>query len=324
MPSSFFQRYEKARLSCALFHLEDWAIFRLSGAETQDYLHRISTADIKGCGAGEARQTLFLNGDGRMVADCAILCESSESYYPVCPASCKDGLAAQLDRFLFTEKVSVEDVSSAYYMAVMAGPKADNVAAQISMQCGTAGVTCMVYKVSIAPAAQRSLVLVDMSGFQQVRGLIYEEVEAAGGVIADVDLYATFRIEEGLPIFGKDINEKTIPLEANLKRAISFTKGCFPGQEIVARINNLGHPANILVGLTLPETTETLVGRELSVSGKTVGRITSVCFSPALKSSLALGYVKWNFREPGQVVDIAGDEAYKAVVVELPVPGAST
>lgn len=323
MASTFFTRYEKARQVCAWFHLENWAIFRLAGPDTRDYLHRISTADINSCPPGEARQTLFLNRDGRLVADTVLICEAEELFYLVCPAACRENLERQIDHYLFTEKVTVEEVSSRYYTAALAGPASSQVVSQASELCNNARVYCRSYELNFAPSAQRTMMLIDLEGFQQVRSSIYEAVETGGSVIGDIDLYATLRIEEGCPHYGKDLTEKTIPLEANLKPAISFTKGCFPGQEIVARINNLGHPANVLVGMSLPETTEDLTGRELSAGGKVIGRITSICYSPAIKSSLALGYVKWNYREPGQVLDIPGNQPFQAVIVELPVPGVS-
>ncbi len=322
MASPLTLRYDKAREACALFHMEDWAVFCLEGTDVRDYLHRISTADMKGVQPGQALQTLFLQGDGRLVADSIACCISEHAWYLVCPATCHQALDAQLDRFLFTEDVKVSDLSSQFYVGQFLGPKSDLFLEHLRAKCLDAGSGALAVVATIAPQAVRGFVLVPEAAFAEAKTCMYGWLDANGGVIGDLDLYNTFRIETGSPQFGKELTEKTIPLEAGQKPAISFTKGCFPGQEIVARINNLGHPANVLVGFTLPETTDVLEGRELQADGKTIGRITSLCYSPLLRSPLGLGYVKWAQREPGTVVKVSGDEGYSATIVKLPVPGA--
>ncbi len=324
MTNFLVRRYEKARKVCALFHLEEWAVFRLSGKDTRDFLNRISTADLRTTAAGEGLQTLFLQSDGRIVADCAVLCETDETFFLVCPAACRSGLAQQLDRFLFSEKVTVTDETEQFYVGMVFGPARQQFGDALRAICLNRHAANQTTDVTFAPAAQRTLLLTGKQAFQDIKEALYEDLESRGGIVGDFDLFETLRIEDGCPIYGKDISVKTIPLEASQKSAISFTKGCFPGQEIVARINNLGHPANVLVGLLLPETTVDLVGQELKVVEKIVGRITSVCYSPALKAPLALGYVKWNSREAGQQLDISGEDNFQAVVVKPPLTGLST
>lgn len=322
MATPLIQRYDKARDCCALFHMEDWGVFRLRGKDVRDYLQRISTANLKTLAPGAAVQTLFLHGDGRIVADSIAYCVGENKWYLVCPGTCRTALATQLDKYLFTEDVKVEDVSAEFYVGQFLGPKSPAFLDHLEQKCLADANDGFVVITTLAPAARRGLALIPGQEFADVKTCMYEWLEENGGVIGDLDLYNTFRIEAGCPLFGAELIDKTIPLEAGQKAAISFTKGCFPGQEIVARINNLGHPANVLVGLRIPETTNPLIGSELAVDGKSIGRITSVCYSPLLRGQLALGYVKWAFREPGTAVEITGGANYNAEVVELPVPGA--
>lgn len=324
MTTSLSRRYEQARSACVLFHLEDWAVFRLTGGDTRDFLNRLSTANVKTCAAGDAIQTLFLQGDGRIVADCIAFCESEERFYLICPMACSESLEAQLDRFLFSEKVTVENVTDSYYIGMTIGPARQLFGDSVKKKYLARGVEGYIFEVVLAPAASRLIVLIPQSGFAELQAGVYQDLDKRGGVVGGADLFETLRIEDGCPLFGRDTSSKTIPLEANQKPAISFTKGCFPGQEIVARINNLGHPANVLVGLVLPETTVDFAGRQLKFNDKIVGRITSVCYSSALKAPLALGYVKWNNREAGQLVEVDGDAVYEAVVVEVPLAGISS
>lgn len=321
MATPLIQRYDKARNSCALFHMENWGVFRLRGSDVRDYLQRISTADVKTLAPGAAVQTLFLQGDGRMVADTVVYCAAENDWYLVCSGVCRELLAAQLDKYLFTEDVKVYDLSGVSYTGIFLGPKSPVFLEHLEQKCLPIADDGFAVITTIAPAARRGLVFIPHEKFADVKTCMYSWLEENEGVIGDLDLYNTFRIESGCPLWGVELTEKTIPLEAGQKPAISFTKGCFPGQEIVARINNLGHPANVLVGLRTPETTEKLIGSELTVDGKTVGAITSLCYSPLLKGPLALGFVKWALREPGTSVQIGRAGGHNAEVVELPVPG---
>ena len=128
-------------------------------------------------------------------------------------------------------------------------------------------------------------------------------------------------IESGLPQFGVDTDTDTIPLEAGLEdRAISRTKGCYVGQEVIVRVIDRGHGrvARRLVGLVLPAGAPVPVARAaLSAGDKGIGRITSAALSPALGRPIALGYVQRDFVEPGTAVHIEGSG--DAVVAALPV-----
>ena len=126
-------------------------------------------------------------------------------------------------------------------------------------------------------------------------------VKAAGGRACGWQALETARIEAGIPRFGADMDETNIPLEAGLdNRAISFTKGCYIGQEVIARIRTYGQVAKALRGLRLANDLETLPakGDKLFHAGKEVGYITSAVASPTFKANIALGYVR---REHNQI-----------------------
>jgi folate-binding protein YgfZ len=125
------------------------------------------------------------------------------------------------------------------------------------------------------------------------------------------------RVESGRPLFGRDMDEHTIPLEAGIEdRAISFTKGCYVGQEVIVRVLHRGggRVARRLVGLTLDR--EAPSGAPLLADTREMGRLTSVVRSPAIGGPIALGYVGRDFTEPGTRVEI-GDGG-SAIVTTLP------
>jgi folate-binding protein YgfZ len=127
------------------------------------------------------------------------------------------------------------------------------------------------------------------------------------------------RIEAGTPRFGADMTHETIPLEAGIEgRAISMTKGCYVGQEVIVRILHRGHGrvARRLVGLVFEGAEAPPPGTELTADGRPAGLVTSVAFSPALRRPVALAYVHRDFAQPGTRVG-AGPSA-SATVASLP------
>jgi folate-binding protein YgfZ len=144
----------------------------------------------------------------------------------------------------------------------------------------------------------------------------------AGGRACGWQAYETTRIEAGIPRFGADMDETNIPLECGLEaRAISYTKGCYIGQEVINRIHSVGHVNRELRGLRLADVLPALPqrGDKLFHAGKEAGYITSAVHSPRLKASLALGYVRRETSQTGVELTLqtaAGESLAK--VVELP------
>ncbi len=129
------------------------------------------------------------------------------------------------------------------------------------------------------------------------------------------DVYVVFRIEQGIALFGTDTNDRTIPLEAGLAGTIDFEKGCFPGQEIIARIKNLGHPAHCLARFEIDgdhpfdpgQAVVKVVGGDDMSGTKDAGRVTSSASIPGLGRTVALGYLAWNYRdEPTVTIEMPG------------------
>jgi folate-binding protein YgfZ len=126
-------------------------------------------------------------------------------------------------------------------------------------------------------------------------------MRSSGAIEISDELYETLRIENGVPKYGVDMDETTVVLETGLDEAVSFTKGCYVGQEIIARIHFRGHVAKKLIGLILSDWSADIPVRldsplELtSLEGKSAGRITSITYSPKLEKTIALGYVRYEF-----------------------------
>ena len=150
---------------------------------------------------------------------------------------------------------------------------------------------------------------------------IRQMLDRAGATQCGFEALDAARIEQGTPWFGRDITEQNLPQEIDRDRqAISFTKGCYLGQETVARIDALGHVNRLLRGIRFDGDVVPSSGLELRVGNgqKTVGHITSACWSPKLNAPLALAFVNRGHHEPGARLE---SEIGSAEVVSLPIIG---
>jgi folate-binding protein YgfZ len=156
-------------------------------------------------------------------------------------------------------------------------------------------------------------------GAEQAAG-VWDKLLSAGARPFGYAALEILRIEAGVPRYGVDMDETNVVTEAALDDAVSYTKGCYVGQEIIARIKYRGHVAKKLSGLMFAEAVRVEVGAAItSVDGKEVGKITSAMYSPHLGRTIALGYLKYDYLAPGTPVKIMiGDEELSAEVAELP------
>ena len=134
------------------------------------------------------------------------------------------------------------------------------------------------------------------------------------------DALNTLRIEAGIPVYNVDMNENNIPIEAGLWSALNFEKGCYVGQEVVARIKWRGHVNWHLMGFVSNGESVAGVGDEIYSDEKKIGRVTSSAFSPKLNKPVCLGYIRREFKEPGNIVSINGTDrpVFQAEVTQLP------
>ena len=145
---------------------------------------------------------------------------------------------------------------------------------------------------------------------------------SVGGRACGWMAFETARIEAGIPRFGVDMDETNIPLECGIEaRAVSYTKGCYIGQEVINRIHAIGHVNRELVGLRLADDLKSLPARgdKLFKDGKEVGHITSAIASPTLKANIALGYVRRGADAAGTELELqsAGTDS-RVKIVEVP------
>jgi folate-binding protein YgfZ len=175
----------------------------------------------------------------------------------------------------------------------------------------------------VARASQTGESGFDLLAHAEIAPLIWERLAEAvrnvGGRPAGWEALNTLRVEAGLPWWGHELDSSIVPLEARLERAISFTKGCYVGQEIIARIDARGRVNNLLGGLRLSGTTLPARGSRILGDGKAIGRITTAVHSPAVGGPIALAFMRREWSEPGRSVTVEAEgEQAPAESVVLP------
>lgn len=313
--------YQLARTAAAIVDRGERAWVVVSGADRRAYLHGLLTNDIAALQAGQGCYAAYLTPQGRMIADLWVY-ELGDILLVSMIRDVKPTVLARLDQFIFTEDVQLGDVTDTFGATAVVGPRA--------AQALAAAADVAVDRLSALPehgnlritfAGQPAIVLrttdTGESGFdilvasEQVSQL-RERLHADGVVDVNAGDGEALRIEAAIPRFHRDMDEETIPLEAGIEsRAISMTKGCYVGQEVIVRVLHRGHGrvAKRLVGLTVNGAVVPPSGAPVEAEGKEIGSVTSSAMSPALGKPIALAYVHRDFVTAGTIVRVTDTDA---------------
>jgi len=281
----------------------------LTGADRRAYLQGLLTNDITALSSGTGCYAAMLNAQGRMLTDMHVF-ELGNAVLLTLPAAVTQAIREHLDRFIFSEDVHVQDASESLAQIGVYGPLAREVIAGATLE-GPG----LVVIADDEPGVDGFDIFADRALAAGMR----ERLVQAGAVPVALPDVETVRVESGRPRWGADMDSDTIPLEAGIdERAISRTKGCYVGQEVIVRVMDRGHGrvARRLVGLTFdPAAGIPQPGAHVSSGDREIGRVTSAVWSPALARPIALGYVHRDFVAPGTTVSVSG---VPAVVADLP------
>jgi folate-binding protein YgfZ len=329
--------YLAARDRAAAFDRSSRGKIAVAGSDRRAYLHAMLTNDISSLQGGGGCYAAYLTPQGRLVADMVVL-DLGDILLVDLDRSVTSDVLSKFDQFVFTEDVKLGDLTEAFGKLVVAGPTAATVVATVIE--GTGGGPLRAEDLSAWPPFRNvrarfrdQVVVVAASDDLGVEAFdLYVErpfvdelssaLGAGGATKADPEDWKTLRVEAGRPAFGADMDTTTIPLEAGIEsRAISFTKGCYPGQEVVIRVVHRGHGriARRLVGLAIEGLEVPGTGDGLRSGDREAGKITSAAWSPLVGAPVALAMAQRDFFEPGtELTVLHGDHALKARVVALP------
>jgi folate-binding protein YgfZ len=316
------------REGAAIGSISPRAQIAVAGPDRATYLQGLLTNDIQGLAEGSGCYAAWLSPQGRMLTDMHVLQSSGMLLLDV-PAGQASAVLARLDQFLFSEDVRIESLVEAMTGVWVHGPKAASVIDHVvgaDLKGGPcAGWPEYHHDTATFDGNPVSVARIDQLGVPGYCVFLARAAEAqfvaaaisAGARVVGAEALDAARIEAGYPLFGVDMTEDTIPLEAGIEqRAISFTKGCFVGQEVVIRVLHRGggRVGKKLVGLKLSG--DAAVGATILSGDRQIGVLTSVANSPRL-GAIALGYVHRDFTGSGTSVTVG---AVNAEVTALPIP----
>lgn len=327
--------YKAAHKTVGLSDLSHLTKIRALGKDAPEYLHRRLSNSIKTLSPGDGCYATLLAGDGHLIADLAVL-RSGESIWLLASPLLGETLANEIGKYIITEEAEVEDLTASHAVLGLIGPRAPD-ALQASGVAGDTPIpeknkcveftlnddkTGLVFWLGPPAGAEHLALLVPAESAASVFDRVHIVVKSSGGHLIGETTRETLRVEAGIPLFGREMDSTTIPLEVGLKNALDYNKGCYPGQEVIARITNLGHPAKQLVGLRLMGESPAADGAPLLFGDVECGKITTSVYSPAIHAPVALAVVNWPHREPGTRLRVADPASPReAIVIELPISG---
>jgi folate-binding protein YgfZ len=318
----YLQQYEAITRNVGFAPLMGRTIIEVTGSDRVQILQSFTTNDVKRLQPGQGCEAFVTNSQGKTLGHVWIFCESNRHVLDTTPGRAQT-LLDHFNRYVISEDVTFADQSGEWVDLLVAGAAA---AEALSTLTGQQVVPCEplshgIYAFSGHEAAIRR---VDYAGpdcyiVQTTKNRVAELSQAllgAGAIVCGDDALESVRLEAGFPLFGLDITPDNLPQEiARDSQAISFTKGCYLGQETVARIDAIGHVNRLLVGIKFSDNEIPDGGTELLSAGQKVGEVTSAAWSPRLQAPLALAIVRRNNAKPGHELETKRGHA---VAVALP------
>jgi folate-binding protein YgfZ len=316
--------YRALRQAAGLFRPPAAAQVEISGKDRAAFLNRLATNKLDDIQPGEGRETFLADANGRILHHVFVFA-GPHSLVLHTAAGLGPSLIAHLDHYWIREDLKFVDRSAEWGQLVLAGPNAaelaERLAGPLSLRemasyLSTFNVSWNGRPLMVRRFQERGYQSFHLAGDAADMAPLWRALRASGAAACGVRALETMRIEEGFPVIGLDITDKNLPQEVGRnEKAISFSKGCYLGQEIVARIDSRGAVSKVLCGLRFQTAEVPPGGGELTCEGQAAGQITSAAYSPGFQASVALAYVRRPFHEIGAVLDSAYGPA---TVVELP------
>lgn len=312
--SSYPQAVERA----ALFDLSAHGKIELAGPEALMFLNNLCTQDVKGLPVGEGREAFLTTAKAKIVAHVLIghFAAADDGAFVLLDtvAGQAGKVLAHLNHFLISEQVELADRTASLAQFHICGPRAQDV---LHESLGEAvadlkelGNRTLAWSGGEPILVRRNDVL-GLPGFDvfcpaAISQELAAKVTSAGAAPATDAVWDILRIEAGWPVYGIDMDDKRLAMEVGRTRAISYTKGCYLGQETIVMARDRGQVNRLLMGITIAGDTPFAAGAKAMRGNDEVGQVTSSVFSPRLGQVIALAYLKRGSWDAGTKVEVDG------------------
>lgn len=318
--------YIALRDNAALIDRTHTGRIECTGADVLDLISRLSTNELMSIEIGQGAATVLTTPKGRII-DILMVSRSDDSVLLLTSWNSRQKILEHIDFFTFGENITARDVTDQTGSFAIAGPNAPDLMKSI------AGVELERYANTTVSfgSIDASIVRTDFIGLPAYDLIVQADKMASlrekclslanefGFVVAGENVVETVRVERGVPVYDAELRDSYNPLEANLINLVSFTKGCYVGQEVITRLDTYKKVKRSLVGLKWTTGALPVSGARLLVNNKQVGVMTSSACSPINREGFALGYLITGHTQPNTAVSMETDAGeIQARVVELP------
>ncbi len=305
------QQYQRAVEAAVFFDLAHHGRLEVAGKDAAAFLHNLCTNDTKQLGPDQGCEAFFTNAKARVIAFTWIerleRADGTPLFWVDTGPGLRTVLLQHLDRYLISEEVELADRTTEQRQLHLVGPQAHAALGTIREAVGD----LWVWRHDRVALLGYDLVF-PASALEQVR----QGLTAAGVVAAGPEVYEVLRVEAGLPAHGAEIDDARLAMElGRTNQAISYTKGCYLGQETIVMARDRGHVNRTLLGLKLTGTEPVLPGATVYRGAEEVGQVTSSVFSPRLGRAFALGFLRRGHQQPGTALEVAAGTGRRAAEV---------
>jgi folate-binding protein YgfZ len=312
LPNDFgdWQReYWYAHKSVALIDKNYRAYFSFTGPDRVRYVNAILTNNIRDLPVSRGIPSLLLNAQGHILAEIETYAHTN-SLLCVSYAMIRERLFETLEKYIIMDDVTLADETHRYGTIALEGPAAEHIAQELTgvdlnslpelgfTEPRVGAIPCTVSRRSPGEFLGAEF-LCERQHLELLWQILGESVRAVGGGPVGYMALSALRLEQGIPWFGYDFGEKQIPHEAALENShLSFTKGCYTGQEIVERVRSRGHVNRRRVNLLFSGKSVPPAGELLTAAGAEAGYVTRAAFSPSRNHAVGMGYVRRENNSP--------------------------
>jgi len=304
--------YRAATEGAAITELDSFGIVKLTGSDRASWLQGMISNDVEKLAPGSGCYAAHLTPQGKIVAQMNVL-KDNDALWLSLERAAIPGLLAAFDRLLIMEDAQLADVSDQYSILGLLGPQAANALGS------WLGTPLNVQDLYSHRRVDECRIVVSQLGYdvwvprREVDNVL--RFFADRGVTAiDHGTWDVVRTEAGIPVYGVDIDETTTLPELG-EKGISYDKGCYIGQEVVAKVKYIGHVNRRFVGLLISGTDLPEMKTPIRKGGREVGYVTTALFSPGLNRPIALGFVSRSAYASGSEVEVATGTA---TIADLP------
>lgn len=316
----------------ALRNISHQGIIELKGKDSLDLLHRIATNSVQSLPKEGIKNTIFTSEKGRIIGLTTLM--NFENYQLlVCDRASKLKVMSWIKKYVISDDVEVNDANSKYNILELVGPQANSFA---TLVCGsvvdeiqpnsfkiihTENILFFIIKLAGERNRNKFWFLADLENTKRLYNYMNENKGVFNFSMIGEDAYEIYRIEQGIPSAPNELNDDYNPHEAGLVDYVDFKKGCYIGQEVIARLQTYDKVQKRLVGVKFSQPTNN--GSEyilVNEEGNEIGKVTSVVNSPKLNKQIGLAYIRNSHIQPGSKLNVKNSDNGSSQVEIQPLP----